>query len=74
MRAALAIALLTLLFAAGCNSETVAPDAAPPNLSVAPQNPNIPTGEDGDVACPGGFARGERIDEYRDGSAQLFCD
>jgi hypothetical protein len=75
MRATLALIVLpALLFVAGCNSETVAPDAAPASLSAAPQNPNIPTGEDGDVACPGGFARGERAAEYRDSSAQLFCD
>jgi hypothetical protein len=75
MRATLALIVLpALLFVAGCSAETLAPDTAPASLSVAPQNPNIPTGENGDVACPGGFARGERIDEYRDGSAQLFCD
>ncbi len=44
------------------------------SISLAPPNPNIPTGEDGDFACPGGFAQGSRIDEYRDGSANLFCD
>jgi len=75
MRAALALAVLpALLLVAACSPQTSEPDAVPPGLSVAPQNPNIPTGEDGDLACPGGFARGERIDEYRDGSAQLFCD
>jgi hypothetical protein len=25
-------------------------------------------------ACQGGFARGSRIDEYRDGSVSLFCN
>ena len=71
------ILLLCLLPLAACTmrEETFAPsDEVPSGLSLAPPNPNIPTGEDGDSACPGGFARGSRIGEYRDGSANLFCD
>jgi hypothetical protein len=43
-------------------------------LSLGPANPNIPTGEDADSACRGNFARGSRVDQYRDGAASLFCD
>ena len=66
MRAALVL-LPALLLVAACSFEGSEPETDSPGLSVAPQNPNIPTGEDGDLAYPGGFARGERIDE-------LFCE
>ena len=71
------ILLLSLLLVTACTlrAESLAPsDGAPSGLSLAPPNPNIPTGENGDSACPGGFAQGSRIAEYRDGSASLFCD
>lgn len=72
-----AILFLSLLLVAACTirQDPLGPtDEAPSEISIAPRNPNIPTGEDGDFACPGGFARGSRIDEYRDGSANLFCN
>jgi hypothetical protein len=77
------ILILSLLLVAACASHQGTPDPLPldvtqrvfpSQLSVAPQNPNIPTGEPDDFACPGGFAKGSRIDEYRDGSANLFCN
>jgi hypothetical protein len=77
------ILILSLFLVAACSSRQETPDfpplgvtqhVFPSQLSVGPQNPNIPTGEDGDFACPGGFAKGSRIDEYRDGSANLFCN
>jgi hypothetical protein len=71
------ILLLCLLPLAACTirEETFAPrDEAPNGVSFTPPNLNNPTGEDDDRACPGGFAQGSRIDEYRDGSAELFCD
>jgi hypothetical protein len=73
-----AILLLLLLTVAACSmrEETFAPgeETTPAGLSLTPRNPNIPLNQDGDLACPGGFAKGSRIDEYRDGSANLFCD
>ncbi len=77
------IPILSLFLAAACagRQETLDPfpldvthHVFPSQLSVAPQDPNIPTSEQDDFACPGGFAKGARIDEYRDGSASLFCN
>jgi hypothetical protein len=71
------IVLLSLLALTACTirEETFAPsDEAPSALSLGPANPNIPTGEDADSACRGNFARGSRVDQYRDGAASLFCD
>ena len=75
MRAILLLGLAMMALAA-CSvvQETFAPADEVPVLSLAPRNVNIPIGEDSDLACPGGFAQGSRIDEYRDGSANLFCD
>ena len=74
MRTILLLGLL-MMGVAAC-SQILAPndDETPAGLSLAPRNPNIPVNEDGDLACPGGFAKGSRIDQYRDGSANLFCD
>jgi len=71
-----AILLLPLLMVAACSTsrETFPREDGSSGLSLAPRNPNIPLGEGGDLDCPGGLARGSRIDEYRDGSASLFCD
>lgn len=72
------ILLLSLLMVAACSirEETFAPSEgdAPGGLSLIPRNPNIPLSVDSDLACPGGFASGSQIDEFRDGSANLFCD
>ena len=71
------IILLSLLPLAACTirEETFAPRSETPSaLSFSPANLNNPTGDDIDRGCPGGFARGSRIDEYRDGAADLFCD
>jgi len=79
MRTILLLGLL-MMGVAAC-SQVFAPNddetpagETPAGLSLAPRNPSIPANEDGDLACPGGFAKGSRIDEYRDGSANLFCD
>ena len=71
------IMLLSLLVLTACTirEETFAPsDEAPNGASFTPANLNNPTGDDVDRGCPGGFAKGSRIDEYRDGTAELFCD
>jgi hypothetical protein len=71
-----AILLLCLLSLAACTvrEETFAPvDEESRGPSFTPVNLDNPTGDDDDRACTGGFARGSRIDEYRDGSASLFC-
>ena len=40
-----------------------------------PEDLNTPLAAGDDSrACPGGFARGSRIDEDRDGSINLFCN
>lgn len=70
------IVLLSLLALTACTirEESFAPNNEAPNrASFAPVNLNNPTGDDVD-RCPGGFARGPRIDEYRDGTAELFCN
>ena len=71
------ILLFCLLPLAACTlrEESFAPrDDAPSGVSFAPPNLDNPTGADDDPACPGGFAQGSRIDDYRDGSASLFCE
>jgi len=71
------ILLLSLLLVTACTirEETFrSSDGSPSELSLAPRNPNIPISEDDDFACPGGLAQTSRIDEYRDGSANLFCN
>jgi hypothetical protein len=71
------IVLLSVLLLAACTirQESFAPnDEGPNGASFIPVNPNNPSGDDIDRACPGGFAKGSRIDEYRDGTANLFCD
>jgi len=71
------IVLLSLLMLTACSirEETFAPrDETPNGVSFTPANLNNPTGGDVDRGCPGGFAQGSRIDEYRDGTANLFCD
>jgi hypothetical protein len=71
------ILLLSLLILTACTirEETFAPkDEAPNGVSFNPVNLNNPTGDDIDRGCPGGFAQGSRIDEYRDGTADLFCN
>jgi hypothetical protein len=68
--------LLCLLSLAACTirEETFGvPDEESHGSSFVPLNLDNPTGADDDLACTGGFARGSRIDEYRDGSASLFC-
>ena len=70
------ILLLCLLSLAACTirEETFAvPDAESHGSSFMPLNLDNPTGAEDDRACTGGFARGSRIEEYRDGSASLFC-
>jgi hypothetical protein len=69
--------LLCLLPLAACTirEETFAPrDETPSGTSFTPVNLNNSTGDDVGRGCPGGFAKGSRIDEYRDGTADLFCD
>jgi hypothetical protein len=71
------ILLLSLLSLVACTirEESFAPrDEAAYGPSFAPPNLDNPTGEDTDRACSGGYAQGSRIDEYRDGSASMFCD
>ena len=72
------IVLLPLLTLTACTirEETFAPrnDEAPSGTSFTPVNLNNPTGDDVDRGCPGGYAQGSRIDQYRDGTANLFCD
>ena len=71
------IVLLSLLVLTACTirEETFAPrDEAPSGLSLTPANLNNPTGDDVNRGCPGGYAQGTRIDQYRDGTANLFCD
>jgi len=71
------IALLSLLMLTACTirEESFAPNNEAPNdVSFTPVNLNNPTADDIDRGCPGGFAQGSRIDEYRDGTADLFCD
>jgi len=44
-------------------------------LSINPPDLNTPlVAGDDSRACPGGFAKGSRIDEDRDGSVSLFCN
>ncbi len=43
-------------------------------LAINPPDLNTPIVGDDSRACPGGFARGSRIDEDRDGSVSLFCN
>jgi len=74
-----AIVLLSLLLLSACTirEETFSPrDDADANggLSYTAPDLNAPSVGDDDRACPGGFAQGSRIDEYRDGSVNLFCD
>jgi hypothetical protein len=71
------LALLSLLMLTACTirEETFAPrDEGQAGTSFVPANLSNPTGDDVDRACPGGFAKGSRIDQYRDGTADLFCD
>lgn len=71
------ILLLSLLLVTACTIRAESfssSDGAPSGLSLAPRNPNIPINEDEDLTCPGGLAQPSRIDEYRDGSANLFCN
>jgi len=72
------IVLLSLLMLTACTirEETFAPrnDEELNGTSFTPANLNNPTGDDVGRGCPGGFAKGSRIDEYRDGTADLFCD
>ena len=72
------ILLLSLLAIAACSSHgsTGVGDEMPGGgLSLAPLNPNVPTGEEGRyLACPGGFARGSTIEDYRAGTADPFCN
>jgi len=71
------IVLLPLLALTACTirEESFAPNhEAPVGASFNPANLNNPTGDDIDHRCLGGFARGPRIDEYRDGTAELFCN
>lgn len=74
MRALLVLGLLMMATSAACTVVDESYDEAPGGLSLAPNNPNIPPNQDADLACPNGFANGSQIDEYRDGSANLFCD
>lgn len=72
-----AILLLYLLSLGACTirEESFAPrDESAHDSRFAPVNLDNPAGEDDDRACSGGYAQGSRIDEYRDGSASLFCD
>jgi hypothetical protein len=70
------ILLLCLLSLAACTirEDTFAPnDEASHGPSFTLLNLDNPTGADNDRACTGGYARGSRIDEYRDESASMFC-
>jgi hypothetical protein len=70
------ILVLLLLSLAACTirEETFASrDEASRGPSFTPLNLDNPTGADNDRACTGGYAQGSRIDEYRDGSASMFC-
>ena len=74
-----AIVLLSLLLLSACTirEETFRPrddGDADGRLSYTAPDLNAPSAGDDDSACPGGFARGSSIDEYRDGSTNLFCD
>jgi hypothetical protein len=75
-----AFVLLSLLLLSACTirEETFSPrdDAgADGGLSYTAPDLNAPApGDDDDRSCPGGFARGSSIDEYRDGTANLFCE
>ena len=76
MRVVLLLGLLLGLPACTIREETFAPgrDDTPGDMSLAPGNPNIPLRADGNLTCPGGFAKRSEIVELRDGSATLFCD
>jgi len=71
--------LLSVVMIAACSirQEAVAPGYETPSggLSLAPVNPNVPTSEeDRYLACPGGLAKGSTIQDYRDGTADPFCN
>jgi hypothetical protein len=71
------IVLLSLLLLSACTirEETFSPrDEADGRLSLTAPEPNAPTAGDDNDACRGGLARCSRIDEYRDGSVNLYCD
>jgi len=76
MRVIVLLPLLLGLSACTIREETFAPghDDAAADLSLAPGNPNIPLRADGNLTCPGGFAKRSEIVELRDGSATLFCE
>jgi hypothetical protein len=74
-----AIVLLSLLLLSACTirEETFSPRDdvdADGRLSYTAPDLNAPAPSNDDRGCPGGFARGSSIDEYRDGTANLFCD
>jgi len=73
------ILLLSLLMTAACSTHEASTglgDEMPGGgLSLAPSNPNVPTTEEGRYfTCPGGFARGPTIEDYRAGTADPFCN
>ena len=77
MRVIVLLPLLLGLSACTIREETFAPgrsDAGADMMSLAPGNPNIPLRADGNLTCPGGFAKRSEIVELRDGSATLFCE
>jgi hypothetical protein len=74
---AIVVSCLLLLSACTIREETFAPrdDADSSGMSFNPPELNAPSPRGDDRStCPGGFAQGSSIDEYRDGSANLFCD
>lgn len=75
---AIVLSCLLLLSACRIREETFSPrgDAdTDGGMSFSAPDLNAPTAQGDDRStCPGGFAQGSSIDEYREGSANLFCD
>jgi hypothetical protein len=68
--------LFALLLVAACTirAETFSPrDNTDGGLAFTAPDLNAPVvGDSG--ACPGGFARSSQMQDYRDGTQELFCD
>ena len=72
------IVLLSLLMLTACTirEESFAPSSGEPSssgLSLNTPDLNTPAAADS-RSCPGGFARGSDLQNYRDGTQDLFCD
>jgi hypothetical protein len=68
--------LFSLLLMAACTirEETFSPrDNTDGGLSFNAPELNTPVAGDSS-ACPGGFARNSQMQDYRDGTPDLFCD